>query len=90
MERTQVFEIAAQDAIGGKHFRAARTLLDWTKREAAENCGVGVNTIGRIESDEPGVGARTIADIVRTFGEHGIVFVKCEDGSGVVLKSGDR
>jgi len=63
MERSQVFEIAAQDAIGGKHFRAARTPLDWIKREAAEKCGVGINTIGRIESDEPGpgVGARTIA-----------------------------
>ena len=90
MELTQVFGIAAPDAIGGKHFRAARTLLGWTKRDAPENCGVGVNTIGRIESDGLGVGVRKIADIIRTFGEHGIVFVKCEDGSGVVLKSGDR
>lgn len=87
MQPDERFEIACPGAIGGKHVRAARALLDWTKRTAAEKCGVGINTIGRLESDEPGIGSRTVADIVRGFEAHGVVFVKYSGGSGVMLKS---
>lgn len=83
----QRFEIAFPDAIGSKNVRAARALLNWTKRTAAEKYGVDVSTIGRLEGDESGIGSRITADIVRGFRAHGVVFVKCLDGSGVLLKS---
>jgi DNA-binding XRE family transcriptional regulator len=83
----QRYEIAPPDAVVGKHVRAARALLAWTKRTAAEKCGVGINTIGRLENDEPGIGPRTVADIVRGFEAHGVVFVKDSNRSGVMLKS---
>lgn len=79
--------IAAPEDVRGRHVRAARTLLNWTKVHAARECGVGVNTLGRFEEGASNLSARTIADIVRTFQANGIVFVIGDAGSGVLLKS---
>jgi transcriptional regulator with XRE-family HTH domain len=86
MDSLLTCKIAAPEDVHGRHVRAARTLLDWTKAHAAKECGVGVNTIGRFEEGSGKLTARTVADIVRTFESAGIVFVEGEVGSGVLLK----
>lgn len=54
--------------------RAARALLGWSQREAADHCNVGLNTISRLESAEQIPGPRIFVIIVETFKEAGIVF----------------
>ncbi|NGP16532.1 helix-turn-helix domain-containing protein [Devosia aurantiaca] len=77
---------AKPEQVQGRHLRAARTLLTWTKAQAAEECGVGVNTIGRFEDGSSGLTPRTVADIVRAFEANGVMFITTDFGSGVVLK----
>ena len=65
--------------------RAARALLNWSTEEAAKRCGVGRNTIGRLETETKRPGNRTMQDIVRAFNEHGIVFVVGDNGRGILM-----
>ncbi|MES0050604.1 helix-turn-helix transcriptional regulator [Mesorhizobium sp. M0053] len=89
MDSDRALEIALPESAKGEHIRATRALLGRTKRVAARECGVGVNTIGRLEGGATSLGSRTIADIVRTFEANGVVFVRCNRGLGVLLKSGE-
>jgi transcriptional regulator with XRE-family HTH domain len=73
------------ERVQGKHLRAARTLLAWTKVQAAEKCSVGVNTIGRFEEGSTTLTPRTVGDIIRTFEANGVMFVTTNLGFGVVL-----
>ena len=90
MDSNLVLEVASPASVKGEHIRAARALLDWTKREAARECGVGVNTIGRLEGGATSLGSRTVADIVRAFEDNGVVFVRCDLGLGVVLRTSEE
>lgn len=86
MDSSLTCRIVPSEHVSGRHVRAARTLLDWTKVRAAQECGVGVNTIGRFEEGSGKLTPRTIADIIRAFEAAGIIFVRAESGSGVLLK----
>jgi len=79
---------AKPEQVQGRHLRAARTLLAWTKAQAAEECSVGVNTIGRFEDGSTALTPRTVGDIIRTFEANGVMFITTDLGFGVVLKNG--
>ncbi|RWA59260.1 MULTISPECIES: helix-turn-helix transcriptional regulator [unclassified Bacteria] len=87
MDSPNTYEIAPPADVRGRHVRAARTLLDWTKARAAQECGVGVNTIGRFEEGYETLTPRTVGDIVRTFEANGVIFVRADVGAGVFLRS---
>ncbi len=78
-------KIAGPENVHGRDVRAARILLEWTKARAAQECGVGINTIGRFEEGSGKLTPRTVTDIVRTFQAAGIIFLECDTGSGVLL-----
>ena len=76
--------------ITGPQIRAARGLLGWSAREAAERSGLSLPTIQRLERDT-GVSAkaqaRTLADLKRAFEEAGVEFIGSpEKGAGVRFK----
>jgi transcriptional regulator with XRE-family HTH domain len=54
--------------------RAARALLGWSAQELADEAKVGVATVRRYEGGI-GIAAASIAAMVRTFEDAGIVFV---------------
>lgn len=86
MDSLLTYKIAAPEYVQGRHIRAARTLLDWTKARAAQECGVGINTIGRFEGGVETLTLRTVSDIVRTFVANGVIFVRADVGAGVLLR----
>jgi len=63
--------------ITGDQIRAARALLNWSARELAENCGLGVATIRRMElvAGVPSSNAQNLDRVQRTFEEFGIEFI---------------
>lgn len=77
--------------ITGPQIRAARGLLGWSAREAAERSGLSLPTIQRLERDagvSPKAQARTLADLKRAFEEAGVEFIGAPDNDpGVVLKT---
>ena len=76
--------------ITGAQIRAARGLLGWSAREAAERSGLSLPTIQRLEKDagvSPTAQARTFADLKRAFEEAGVEFIGSpENGPGVRFK----
>ncbi|WP_292584822.1 DUF3363 domain-containing protein [Mesorhizobium sp.] len=87
MDSPNTYEIAPPRDVRGRHIRAARILLDWTKARAAQECGVGVNTIGRFEEGLEKLTSRTVGAIVRTFEANGVMFVRADVGAGVFLRN---
>lgn len=76
--------------ITGRQIRAARGLLGWSAREAAEQSGLSLPTVQRLEKYEglsPTVQNRTIEDLRRAFEAAGIEFIGTPDnGPGVKLR----
>lgn len=72
--------------IGAAQIRAARSLLDWTRSEAAAHCGVGINTLGKFESKGTAPGKRTMRDIIETFEANGVEFIGRGNSLGVLLR----
>ncbi len=69
--------------------RAARALLRWTGKELAESSGVAFSTLMRLEMGDgvPGVQAKTVGAIQKTFEEAGIEFIGSpDDAPGVRLR----
>ena len=74
----------------GPQIRAARALLGWSAREAAEKSRLSLPTIQRLEQAQ-GVSAtaqeRTLVDLKRAFEEAGVEFIGTpDDRPGVRLK----
>jgi transcriptional regulator with XRE-family HTH domain len=73
--------------ITGRQIRAARGLLGWSAREAAEQSGLSLPTVQRLEKYEgisPTVQNRTIENLRRAFEAVGIEFIGTpEDSPGV-------
>jgi len=74
----------------GPQIRAARALLGWSAREAADFSGVSLPTIQRLEKNS-GISntaqSRTLIDLKRAFEEAGVEFIGTPDhGPGVRLK----
>ena len=70
--------------------RAARSLLRWTTQDLAQESGVSIATIKRLEAQDgvPGGQSRTLQDLKRAFEAAGIEFIGTpDDGPGVRLRS---
>lgn len=75
--------------ISSEQIRAARALIRWSALDLAQNSGIGVATIRRIEMADgiPSSNAKTLDQIQKTFEAAGIEFVGTpEDSPGVRLK----
>lgn len=70
--------------------RAARGLLDWSRRELAEKSGVGFSSLLRLESFEgiPSSNVKTLEALKKAFEEAGVEFIGTpESGAGVKWRS---
>ena len=75
--------------ISSAQIRAARALLRWSAKDLAENSGIGVATIRRLELEDgvPSSHTRTNTYIKKSLEAAGIEFIGTpEDGPGVVLR----
>ena len=76
--------------ITGRQIRAARGLLGWSAREAAEKSGLSLPTIQRLEKYEgvsPTVQKRTLGDLRNSFEAAGVEFIGTPaNGRGVRIK----
>ncbi len=72
--------------ITSAQIRAARGLLDWSRKDLAEHSGVSFASMIRLESFEgvPSSNIRTLEAIKKAFEEAGIEFIGSpESGAGV-------
>jgi len=68
--------------------RAARALLDWSRRELATRAKVSEQTIANFELGKRDAYERTLADIVKVLEKAGVVFLARNGGGpGVRLKA---
>ncbi len=75
--------------ITSAQIRAARGLLDWSRRDLADHSGVSFASMMRLESFDgvPSSNVRTLEAIKKAFEEAGIEFIGTpESGAGVRWK----
>ena len=75
-----------------RQVKAARTLLAWKQQDLANNSGVSIGTIRKLEQmlsiEEATFNERTLKDLRNTLEKHGVQFITiadCEYGIGVTL-----
>lgn len=76
--------------ITSAQIRAARGLLDWSRRELAEKSGVGFSSLLRLESFDgiPSSNVKTLEALKKAFEEAGVEFTGTpESGAGVRWRS---
>ena len=76
--------------ITSAQIRAARGLLNWSRRELAEKSGVGFSSLLRLESFDgiPSSNVKTLEALKTAFEEAGVEFTGTPDSkSGVCWKS---
>lgn len=73
-------------SVTGAQIRAARALLGWSQRHAADQAGVGEVTLRRLEAELRIPADRTLKDILDAFDRAGVVLVDDDRGVGAVLK----
>lgn len=64
--------------ITSEQLRAARSLLDWTRKDLAEKSGLSPETIKNIEHGIFSPMKQTILALVETFARHGVQFIHYE------------
>lgn len=72
--------------ITSAQIRAARGLLDWSRRELAEKSGVGFSSLLRLESFEgiPSSNVKTLEALKKAFEEAGVEFTGTPDAQAGV------
>ena len=78
--------------ITSAQIRAARALLDWSRKMLSEKSGVGISALMRLEASNgiPGGNIKTFESVQKAFEKAGIEFVGSpDDGPGVRLFSKD-
>ena len=72
--------------ITSAQIRAARGLLDWSRRELAEKSGVGFSSLLRLESFEgiPSSNVKTLEALKNAFEEAGVEFTGTPDSQAGV------
>lgn len=72
--------------ITSAQIRAARGLLDWSRRELAEKSGVGFSSLLRLESFEgiPSSNVKTLEALKKAFEEAGVEFTGAPDSQAGV------
>jgi transcriptional regulator with XRE-family HTH domain len=76
--------------ITSAQIRAARGLLNWSRRELAEKSGVGFSSLLRLESFDgiPSSNVKTLEALKKAFEEAGVEFIGTpESGAGVRWRS---
>ncbi|SNC62262.1 helix-turn-helix domain-containing protein [Polynucleobacter victoriensis] len=79
--------------ITSAQIRAARGLLDWSRRELAEKSGVGFSSLLRLESFEgvPSSNVKTLEALKKAFEEAGVEFIGTpDDRPGVRLSVSNK
>ena len=69
------------DTISPEQVRAARALLDWTREQLSEACGVRIQTLYRFERSQTHPHRRTATTIRRALELAGVQFID-PDGAG--------
>jgi transcriptional regulator with XRE-family HTH domain len=75
--------------LSGVQIRAARAMLRWSAKDAAEKAGISLPTIQRFEQQDgvPPSRSQTLLDLKRAFEEAGLEFIGTpENGAGVRFK----
>ncbi|TNC11024.1 PAS domain-containing protein [Methylobacterium terricola] len=75
-----------EQAVRGRHLRAARGLLDWSMSTLAEAGGLSLSTVRRLEEEAEGQGSRSRHKAVDALRKAGIRFIAMEDGSIALAK----
>lgn len=76
-----------KDAITPAQVRAARGLLDWSRERLAEESGVPVRTLDRLEAGETSPRRATLEAVEAALCGAGVIFVPSNgDGPGVRLR----
>ena len=72
--------------ITSAQIRAARGLLDWSRRELAEKSGVGFSSLLRLESFDgiPSSNVKTLEALKKAFEEAGVEFTGTPDSQAGV------
>lgn len=72
--------------ITSAQIRAARGLLDWSRRELAEKSGVGFSSLLRLESFDgiPSSNVKTLEALKKAFEEAGVEFTGVPDSQAGV------
>jgi transcriptional regulator with XRE-family HTH domain len=79
--------------ICGTQIRSARAALRWTVAKLADEAGVGVQTVIRLEAADgvPPSRSSTLVDVQRAFEAAGIEFIGApDDGPGIRLRAAPR
>lgn len=79
--------------ICGTQIRSARAALRWTVARLADEAGVGVQTVIRLEAADgvPPSRSSTLVDVQRAFEAAGIEFIGApDDGPGIRLRAAPR
>lgn len=79
--------------ITSAQIRAARGLLDWSRRELAEKSGVGFSSLLRLESFDgiPSSNVKTLEALKKAFEEAGVEFIGSpDDRPGVRLNVSNK
>ncbi len=72
--------------ITARQSRAARALLGWTQETLADKARVSLTALKRLESENGlGVFESTVDEVRRAFERSGIVFLRSDQGVGVML-----
>ena len=69
-----------------KQIRAARGLLGWTQKELADNSGLSVRAINRLECEDAHPRTSTMNLIQLTLEKHGVIFFNERGYAGVKIR----
>jgi transcriptional regulator with XRE-family HTH domain len=72
-------------AITGPQCRAARALIQWSREELAEDCGVSIDTIADLETGREMPPEEVLGRLQAALEEGGAVFIP-ENGGGVGVR----
>jgi transcriptional regulator with XRE-family HTH domain len=62
--------------------RAARALLDWSRKDLAERTGISIGTVFAFESAAADTKTSTVLKLQKAFTQAGIEFIDESDGKG--------
>ena len=65
--------------------RAGRALLSWSMRDLAQQAGLALGTVNRLEGGDTEARPATLTRITATFAAHGVTLIDNPDQTGAVL-----
>ena len=75
--------MSCKDMISAAQIRAARGLLDWSRRRLAKESGIGISTIADFETERTSAMLSTnMGKLIEAFARAGVVFIAADRGKG--------